>query len=293
MAQSRPMGRRKRRTAIALGAAGLVVLLGRGLGWLDGAEADLPPSPGASAGPLAADRGRAAGASQPDSPSAEGVDEDRLQAALSLARAAPADGRLGAALSVLDGLEGLSSTQARAVEAARGELRGALAAAVEVLERAVAEGEILEAARLLRALLDPPHRAVEEALQGLAARRGWPDLSARAPPGRFVVPAMPLPEGRLVRIGTGAGRYSARVADATLAEVTVRRIGPDGVTYPSYAVSDVEPVDASGDEAVESGLAALAAGRSALARLWLCRALLRGVGDASRLSDLSDALGVD
>lgn len=283
------MARRSRRLLLGGVVVAAVLLLGRGLGLLQSptgrVQPRLPPvgepqpAPGAAA---SGERGGGAGGEaarpgppEPTASAAAGIDDDRLQSALSGARAALQDGRLGAGLLALDNLLGsaLSPPQVQRVAAARQQLEAAVASACAALPAELLRGEVLAARRRLAALLQPLHPAVIEALRAMTTARHWPDLVPSACPDVYVPPPAPLPRDRLVRTLRAGSELQARVVDATPREVTLRVVAKDGVTFPSFRVVDVEPLQVTAAEAAEQGLAALAAGDGMLARLWLCCAL--------------------
>jgi hypothetical protein len=289
------MGRRSRRLLLGGVVVAAALLLGRGLGWLQSptgrVHTDLPPAGEPEVPPVAAavgtDRGPAGvgnadangshliGAVASVPASHFGIDDDRMQSALSGARAALADGRLGGGLLALDALLGspLSPTQVQTVQAARQQLEQATAAACDALRQQLQAGQVLAARSGLRALQSPAHPAVLAVLRALTTAQHWPDLVPSTCPDGYVPPPAALPRDRLVRTLRAGSELQARVVDATAAEVTLRVVARDGVTFPSFRVVDVEPLQATPAEAAEQGFAALAAGDGALARLWLCCAL--------------------
>ncbi len=77
------------------------------------------------------------------------------------------------------------------------------------------------------------------------------------------------------------------VAECEVDRVTVRLRQPAGVVFPTLLRWRVEPVAATGEEALHQGLVALRAGDRDLAWLWLCRAQVAGGAPA----DLARELG--
>ena len=268
------MGRRSRRLLFGGALVGAILLLGRGLGLLPTAPISPPP---AGTAPKAA---APTPAPPPVGGQTPGIDEDRLQRALSGGRAALLDGRLGGGFLDLDELLGseLSPGQRAAVESSRQQLELALAASCGELAQQLQGGRLLRARAILGALLQRPHVAVTAALAALAQQHGWPALAADAAGDDYVPEPVALPAGRAVRAQHRGQEVEAPVVDATPAEVTLRLHGQGGVTFPSLPVVQVEPLQPTAGEAAELGLAALRARDGLMARLWLCFAIEHGGG---------------
>ncbi|MGE3174858.1 MAG: hypothetical protein AB7O97_19675 [Planctomycetota bacterium] len=235
----------------------------------------------------------------PAAATAPGADDDRAGARTALVRSALADGRIGDALAVLERMT------ARGLDDAglRGEVVQQLDARCAALVRHVDAGELLAAGAALDGLLRPPHPTAAAAVDALCAARGWPRLSA--PPAVAAVPAIEPPprlvlRDRVVALPVAAdvgvdpaaapAPRRARVVSESAAGVTVRAVGPDGVTFPQLPAFAVEPEAVTAVEAAELGLAALAAGDAVRARLWCACGLARGGAVPDRLTYLRSLL---
>jgi hypothetical protein len=279
------------RAVILLLLALALFVLGRGLGLLPSAGGDgaggAPQGPPAAGGPQPA---APHGESSPPAVEPAGVD-DRSTSLLSLVRSALEAGRPATALATLGELERLQlgapqREQARALsQLAQSALEVETAALVTDVQR----GSILAArqrfAELARDRVGPALAAIDAA----ARAAGWPVVTGAAKAGVYVPKAAPLARERLVRTFRDGIELQARVVDARPHEVTLKVVEGRAMTFPTFPVTRVEPVDATSDEAVELGFAALAADDVPLARLWLCAAIAAG-GGGPRLAELRDLL---
>ncbi|MGB3966915.1 MAG: hypothetical protein WBO45_09295, partial [Planctomycetota bacterium] len=111
--------------------------------------------------------------------------------------------------------------------------------------------------------------------------------------GDTVLPiARALATGRAVRFAHDGRTGEGTVVDASSGSVTLRVPSPGGVTFPTLPRTRVEPVDASGDEAIEMAFAALQVGDVVLARLWAAVAGSRlGAARPERAQRLLQLLG--
>ncbi len=324
----RRFGRRARRSGAVLILLTVMLLVGRGLGWLPGrgdggpaADPDATPrageprhepstsaapataaSAGAAPGGEAAGPGGAAAAAEPPGrgdlpaapapalPASTPAVDDRRSARTAIASSAVAAGRLGAAFRAIDRLE------ADAADAAVAELRTRATQRLDQLTRAfdahVRAGEVAAARALLELLLEPPAAPVAAALAALCAERGWPALSGDAVtmPAADAPPAPALVD-RLVALPASRGLGDrARVIAQEQTQVTVRIVGADGVSFPSLPIWTVAPEGVTGDEAVALAWAAGVRGDGLGARVWCAVAIARGGADGEALAALRQHL---
>lgn len=255
-----------------------------------GSAPDPRPVPGPE--PEARPTGSADGAAPPRPAPLEA---DRFASLLAMVEARTVEGRFGRALAAAEHLrtQALDADQAAVVAVAAGAVERRLAEAARGAVDALRGGAVLEARRRLDALLADESARVLERIGPTLAAAGL-QADPRAMPARgerpWPLPAR-MPRQRLVRVDRGTEAVVGRVVDARSDQVTLRVETPRGVTFPTVAAAACEPVDATGPEAVEMGLAALHAGEPLLARLWLAAARLRGAAaDLPRLVVLGELL---
>jgi hypothetical protein len=124
-----------------------------------------------------------------------------------------------------------------------------------------------------------PHPAVLQALNTMAEGEGWPSLGEGPVAGLDIPEPMALARERSVRVEWHDEVLVGTVAEEDGDQVTVRLRRENGVIFPTLARHRVEPIAASGEEALHQGFAALRADQRELAWLWSCRA--HAVGGAS------------
>lgn len=306
------MAARRRRLVVGGLAVGLVVLLfGRGLGLLPSAgdsgtltpAPDVPPdaattlpetrAPEAQAPDPAAHAPAPAANAVPGpepavDPAAAAAAADRLHSLGSTLRSAVAGGHLGAGFAALAALDGAGAGAGAPGAALRAELEGALREAITTVADDLRQGRALSAHRRIQLMLEQDPGPVRAGLDALCQRHGWPSLTAGAREGH-VPRAEPMPRDRAVRVFRRGDAVIGRVVDARPMEVTVRVADQGGVTFPSFPVTEVEPLQVDAGIAVELGLAALRAGDVPLARAWLVCTLAVGGGErqaADRMAEL-------
>ncbi|MCU0865200.1 MAG: hypothetical protein MUC36_15550 [Planctomycetes bacterium] len=254
--------------------------------------ADPAPANGPAAAPmpmLESDRGPAVPAEEsaavtpPAEPLAPALDPDRFASQLSLVTERTSSGDLGRAMVSLHHLRrfALDAAQQVAFADAAQRLETALAAVAANLAQALGQGRVLDARAALSRLRGDGEAVlvpwVRQALQ-LAGCPGDP----LAPAVAGVRPiAQPLARGRQVRWRRQGRVEEGRVVDSRSETLTVRVQRGDAVVFPTLAVVEVEPVDASTAEAIEFAFAALQAGDTELARLWWCRVQQQRTGEPS------------
>lgn len=205
-------------------------------------------------------------------------DEDRLRALQELISEAVATGRLGDGFSALQDLEELKEADNWLVVRTAGSqaLGDALTGMVLELRAALSRGEVLRAVNELRALRGTSHTRVLQALNTMAAAEGWPSLGEGAIGLQSLRAPLLLDRERQVLVEWEGELVVGAVAECEVDRVTVRLRQPDGVVFPTLQRSRVEPIAATGEEALHQGLVALRAGDRDLAWLWLCRAQVAG-----------------
>ncbi len=223
---------------------------------------------------------------------AAGVESDRLGARLALARAAAVDGRLGAAMELLDGVE------LAVAEELRGSLSKQLERGLTEFDRHVRSGAFHAAVALLEHWAPRHETCVAAALLQCTKARGWPSLhdvsSDTVPPPVTSIEPPPAPQlqGRLVRCPSRDAAPLARVR--VLAQngqrATLRVVSPQGVTFPSLPAWQLEPEAPTALDATELGLAAYADGGQLAARVWCAIALARSEQPSPRLRSLQALL---
>lgn len=274
------VGRRRSRRLGLVVVAGILWLIGRGLGLFGGAPA---PEPGGAAGAAAPPPESAALAEATDSPAepasaasaptpalaaGTGLEPDRFASLLSAVAARTEAGQFGRALATLQHLGGLplDAAQHAVVARSRSAVDAALVAAGAGVRALLAESRALAARDAIAALVgDGPEATRRAAMTTAGLDPGW--LAPAAPSDRMLPLPRPLPRGRQVRL-RGDDPAMATVVDGRADQVTVRIETAAGQTFPTLAVTACEPVGASRDEAIELALAALHAGDPLLARLW-------------------------
>lgn len=217
---------------------------------------------------------------------------DRLFALQELIRESVATDRLGDGFRALEDLEEITRAEGPPTLRAEGRqvLGNALTATVLQLREHLNAGRVLEARRLLSALRGTHHARVLQALDTMASGEGWPAL------GQGPEAALQVPEPRLlsrerhVLVDLDEQLVAGRVAECRLDKVTVRLQREDGVVFPEVARVLIQPVDATGEEAVQQGFVALRAGDRDLAWLWLCRAHAAG-GSGELVRQLGRLIG--
>jgi hypothetical protein len=202
---------------------------------------------------------------------------------------AVATGRLGDGFSALQDLEELQDADNWLVVRTAGSqaLGDALTGMVLELRTALSRGQVLRAVNDLRALRATPHARVLQALNTMAAAEGWPTLGEGAFELQSLRAPLLLDRERQVLVEWEGELVVGDVAECEVDRVTVRLRQPDGVVFPTLRRSQVEPIAATGEEALHQGLVALRAGDRDLAWLWLCRAQVAGGAPA----DLARELG--
>lgn len=308
--------RRPRRLGLVLLLLAALWLAGRGLGWLGGAPvptrgepepaeavasevepraagaepedapansagADVPPAPTAE---LAAMSSEALAPTEPvaagDAANAPPIDADRFGSMLSLIDLRLQQGEVGRAMVVLEQLQQWALLPAQRAELATRRASGdeALQQCVLEVSRRLTLGEVRLAAALVRSLL-AGGAASREHLQKLPCG-AQPERQIAAPRERWRQPE-PLAKGRMVRLLQGDTSRIGSVVDSRSDRLTLRVAHAQGVTFPTVAMSAVEPLEPTPNEAVAMGWASLQAGELLVARLWLACAELRGAGQTA------------
>lgn len=207
------------------------------------------------------------------------VDPDRFGLEVSLLRTRTEAHHLGGALQVLHELRALplDAVQTAALQAAADDFETALAAAAADVVKALVDGRVLAAAAAVHDVLtDDPGHAESVFAQALAPGGVGPGLrSLPADDGAPWPVPRALRKGRDVRVVLDGSTVRGQVVDGNAERVTLRVVDARGVTFPSLARIACEPIDPSGEEALEMAFAALHARDGVLARLWLCCANLR------------------
>lgn len=272
-------------------AIGSAVVVGGGSvgerGGSDGGEA-VPPDPAqdpaanAEAAPVAAGM-----------PLGEGqlALDDGLAAQLSLLRFLLGERRCGRAAEVLVALRSPAVGTA-ALEAPLAALEAEFAALatqlLDELEADLGAGRVAAAHGVCERLWGPTGRSLATDVAALLRARGLGLLLLPEPgvAGDWLEP-LPLARQRRLRI---AGLGPARLLRWEARQATV---DPGTGTFPVVPHRDLEPVDASAEEAVEMGWAALRGGAARLAGLWLLCAERRAgaAGLPPRGAALRAALG--
>ncbi len=205
--------------------------------------------------------------------SGPGLDHDRFTSTLSLLASQTEAGELGGALETLSHLRRMPLDGAQ---------RTALLLPGEALERALAEacsrvvqhlgnGRVLAARAECGQLFGDGQDLALPWLATAMRAAGQPDLTLQ-PAARSAATPLPqpraLPRGRAVRIAYGERTGTGVVVDARAHEATVKLPNANGFAFPTVPVVAVEPVEATGDEAVEMAFAALQINDVLLARIW-------------------------
>jgi hypothetical protein len=249
-----------------------------------------PPGSGPADGQRVASPAPPAGSPAPPAFEPAGVD-DRSTSLLSLARSALEAGRPGTALATLAEVERLhlGPKQREQARTLMHLAQAGLEVETAALMTDVRCGRILAARHRLAELVHDRVAAVTAAVDAAVRAAGWPAVTSAARQGAYVPKAAPLARERLVRTFRDGIELQARVVDARPHEVTLKVVEGRAMTFPSFPVTRIEPVEATAAEAVELGLAALAAGDVPLARLWLCAAVASGAA-GPRLAELRELL---
>lgn len=313
MAESPPTvrtGRRSRRrrggrvvTVVVLGA--LAVLIGRGLGLVGrDPSPDVPPAadevPSARGSGGGAPAHNAPAQNAPAAPLAEapvaatagkGIEADRFASLLSVLDTCAARGDIGNALATLQQLRQmpLDEPQRLALAGSARTVETELATACGKVVQALCQGRVLDGHALFVRMLGETDPLTQSWLSSALQVAGLGDVPlqpVRTNDGPIPQPQA-LPRGRAVRVLRGNNLAAAVVADSRSDQVTVRIEDGSGMSFPTVARTQCEPVAPTRDEAIEMAFAALHAGEPLLARLWFaCGKLL----DASPLSPRGERL---
>ena len=144
----------------------------------------------------------------------------------------------------------------------------------------------VRALNLVAAMRGTPHPRVLQALNTMAEGEGWPSLGEGPVVGLNIPEPVALARERSVRVEWHDEVLLGTVAEDEGDQVTVRLRRENGVIFPTLARHRVEPIAASGEEALHQGFAALRAGDRKLAWLWLCRAHVLGGAPVELLRQL-------
>lgn len=207
----------------------------------------------------------------------EWMPEDRFQSLMSLLRLHVTDNALGSASAALQRLrtQKLSPVQTELVVAFTERLTPLRRTAEERILQHIQDGEVLLGNQLAAELVVDgawSAQSLAAAAPKLAMNANW-QLSLGLD-GVVAPQSKPLARNRKVRVRWRDEFIEGVVAASRSDQVTVRVLAGSGQMFPTVKVVAAEPVNASADEAVEMGLAAVHAGASRLARLWLLRAHL-------------------
>ena len=317
--------RRRRRLGALLVLVVLAVLIGRGLGLAGREDAATPggttgtgsqePAPAPSS-PLAAPQtpstpeaeplptaaaplGEVAVVEPPPPshavPAAEtGFDADRFASMTSLVTASTTEGRLGAALGALQNMRRLplDALQRASLVTVAGCLEDALAAACSRVVQSVCQGQVLAARSEVLRLVQDGEALTAPWLDSALRSAGLPAgllAGAAANDGTLPIPR-PLARGRTVRFAQLARTGTGTVIDSRSDAVTLRLQTSIGQSFPTLPRSACEPVQATGEEAIEMGFAAMQVHDVVLARLWLAVARLHGAPSLGERGDRLAAL---
>ncbi len=176
----------------------------------------------------------------------------------------------------------------------KGQVQQTQLRAVNQLEQRVQDGEILAAYLQLLAMLQPEHREVRNGLASLTRAKLWPVLHLGSVTMSFaeadILPLLSWQRHRRLRVWHEQQVLAAQAWRCEPLQLTLRLPTPQGVTFPCLSYWQVEPVQASIDDAVTLARHALEPGKPGLARLWLCHCLARGAADQASVKALARLL---
>jgi len=291
--------RRRRRAGVGGLLLGALWMLGAGLGWFGtatrapeerrAAPAVAPrPAPGAvevrASRPAPKQQPVAAGEAEeralepaPDAPEAAaartaGIERDRFESLVSLLQVHVEHRRFGRAQALIDRLR----AQLTEGDAAWRRLRRwgeRVARGQEEVERelltCLEAGEVLAADRLAALLEQSGSWRPAFAMRDVAALG---DDWSKQPATLGLPDPAPIARGRRVRFELDGEILEGALLRSRAGRSTLRVTERGRQRFPTVADEAVEPVDATGEEAIDAALRAARAGAWRLARLWLFRA---------------------
>ncbi len=143
-----------------------------------------------------------------------------------------------------------------------------LARATVRFDQALAQARVVELARELRAAACPERSEVAQALRPFLQAHALPFPEPVAATAKLSPPGLVFVRERAVRYCEQGEWRQGRVVGVHGTEVMLKVSDRDGLTYPTVAASQLEPVDATRREAVALAAAAAAAGDEFVAALW-------------------------